>query len=102
MRYWITGPKVGTSEILADLPGYPDNVRPDGRGGFWVALHREKMELPFGPDSHLLAVSIDADGKVLQVMTGPKSVRPTEVMERKGGKLYMGSVELPYVAVVRA
>ncbi|RCV08643.1 hypothetical protein SETIT_1G343200v2 [Setaria italica] len=100
MRYWIKGSKAGTSEPLADLPGYPDNVRADIKGGFWVALHREKMELPFGPDSHLLAVRINANGKIVQVMRGPKSVRPTEVMEREGGKLYMGSVELPYVAVV--
>ncbi|KAL6651975.1 hypothetical protein ACP70R_010900 [Stipagrostis hirtigluma subsp. patula] len=102
LRHWIKGPKAGTSEILADLPGYPDNVRRDRRGGFWVALHRERNELPFGPDSHLLAVRVGADGQVLQVMRGPKSVRPTEVVERKGGKLYMGSVELPYVAVVSA
>ena len=102
LRYWIEGPKAGTSEHLADLPGYPDNVRADGRGGFWVALHREKMELPFGPDSHLLAVRVGADGQVLQVMRGPKSVRPTEVVEREGGELYLGCVELlPYVAVVR-
>ncbi|CAL4885640.1 unnamed protein product [Urochloa decumbens] len=100
MRYWIKGPKAGTSEPLADLPGYPDNVRADMKGGLWVALHREKMELPLGPDSHLLAVRINGDGKVVEAMRGSKSVRPTEVVERKGGKLYMGSVELPYVAVV--
>ncbi|KAL6842583.1 hypothetical protein ACP4OV_027427 [Aristida adscensionis] len=102
LRHWIRGPKAGTSEPLADLPGYPDNVRSDGRGGYWVALHREKNELPFSPDSHLLAVRIGADGRVLQVMRGPKNVRPTEVVEREGGKLFMGSVELPYVAVIRA
>ncbi|KAL6635279.1 hypothetical protein ACP70R_027950 [Stipagrostis hirtigluma subsp. patula] len=100
LRYWIKGPKAGMSEPLADLPGYPDNVRRDRRGGYWMALHREKNELPFGPDSHLLAVRVGDDGQILQVMKGPKSVRPTEVMERKDGKLYMGSVELPYVAVV--
>jgi len=33
-------------------------------------------------------------------MKGSKSVRQTEVVEREGGKLYMGSVELPYVGVV--
>jgi len=33
-------------------------------------------------------------------MRGPKGIRPTEVVEREGGKLYMGSVELPYVAIV--
>ncbi|RLN19022.1 protein STRICTOSIDINE SYNTHASE-LIKE 10-like [Panicum miliaceum] len=95
LRYWITGPKAGTSETLADLPGYPDNARPDGRGGFWVALHREKVALPSGPDSHLLAVRVGADGQVLQAMRGPKSVRPTEVVEREGGEIYLGSVELP-------
>ncbi|KAF8689827.1 hypothetical protein HU200_041458 [Digitaria exilis] len=46
MRYWIKGTKAGTSEPFADLPGYPDNVRADLKGGFWVALHREKLELP--------------------------------------------------------
>ena len=51
-------------------------------------------------NSHLLAVRINADGQVVQVMKGSKSVRPTEVMEREGSKLYMGSVELPYVGVV--
>ncbi|KQJ86547.1 protein STRICTOSIDINE SYNTHASE-LIKE 3 [Brachypodium distachyon] len=101
LRYWIKGPKAGTIEVLVDLPGYPDNVRPDGRGGYWVALHREKNELPFGVDSHLLAVRIGADGMILEEMKGPKSVRPTEIMERKAGRLFMGSVELPYVSVVK-
>jgi hypothetical protein len=68
MRYWIRGPKANTSEPFADLPGYPDNVRPDGKGGFWVALHREKYELPFGLDRHLLATRIGADGEKMQEM----------------------------------
>ena len=58
------------------------------------------LELLFGPDSHLLAVRINADGQIVQVMRGPKGIRPTKVVEREGGKLYMGSVELPYVAIV--
>uniref|UniRef100_A0ACD6A3E3 Uncharacterized protein n=1 Tax=Avena sativa TaxID=4498 RepID=A0ACD6A3E3_AVESA len=101
LRHWIKGPDTGRTEPLADLPGYPDNVRPDGRGGYWVALHREKNELPFGRDSHLLAVRVGANGKVLEEMKGPKSVRPTEIIERPNGKMYMGSVELPYVSVVK-
>ena len=46
MMYWIKDPKAGTSEPLADLPGYPNNVRANLKDGFWVALHLEKMELP--------------------------------------------------------
>ena len=87
MRYWILGCKAGTSELFADLPGYPDNVRPDGKGGYWVALHREKYELPFGPDSHLVAIKTGANGEKLQEMRGPKDVRPTEAVERDDGKI---------------
>jgi sugar lactone lactonase YvrE len=83
MRYWIRGPKAGTSELFADLPGYPDNVRPDGKGGYWVALHREKYELPFGKDSHLVAIRIGAEGEKLQEMRGPKDVRPHRTRRRQ-------------------
>ncbi|KAF7106400.1 hypothetical protein CFC21_107135 [Triticum aestivum] len=101
LRHWIKGVDAGKSEPFADLPGYPDNVRPDRKGGYWVALHRERNELPFGRDSHLLAVRVAADGKIVEEMRGPKKVRPTEIMERDDGKLYLGSVELPYVGVVK-
>ncbi|PNT63323.1 hypothetical protein BRADI_4g14153v3, partial [Brachypodium distachyon] len=47
LRHWIKGPNARKTEPFADLPGYPDNVRQDRRGGYWVALHREKNELPF-------------------------------------------------------
>lgn len=70
MRYWIKGLKAGTSEHLADLSSYPDNVRADMKDNFWVALQREKMELTFGPDNHLLAVRISVDGKIVQTMRG--------------------------------
>ncbi|KAJ1260138.1 hypothetical protein BS78_10G209400 [Paspalum vaginatum] len=102
LRYWIRGSKANTSEIFAELPGYPDNVRPDGKGGYWIALHREKNEFPFGVNKHLVAIRIGAQGEKLQEMTGPKSVRPTEVVEREDGKIYLGSVELSYVGIVRS
>ncbi|WVZ79194.1 hypothetical protein U9M48_026802, partial [Paspalum notatum var. saurae] len=101
LRYWIRGPKANTSEIFADLPGYPNNVRPDGKGGgYWIALHREKFEVPFGVNKHLVDVRIGAQGEKLQEMTGAKSVRPTEVVEREDGKIYLGSVELSYVGIM--
>ncbi|KAL6603061.1 hypothetical protein ACP70R_043422 [Stipagrostis hirtigluma subsp. patula] len=100
LRYWIRGPKANTYEIFANLPGYPDNVRPDRKGGYWVALHREKYELPFGKDSHLVAIRIGANGEKLQEMRGPKDVRPTEAVEREDGKIWLGSVELPYIGII--
>ncbi|KAL6976200.1 Protein STRICTOSIDINE SYNTHASE-LIKE 13 [Sarracenia purpurea var. burkii] len=38
MKYWLDGPKTGTVELVADLPGFPDNVRMNDKGQFWVAI----------------------------------------------------------------
>ncbi|OEL34630.1 Protein STRICTOSIDINE SYNTHASE-LIKE 4 [Dichanthelium oligosanthes] len=38
-RYHITGDKKGTVEKFIDnLPGFPDNIRYDGEGRYWIAL----------------------------------------------------------------
>ena len=37
-KYWLKGPKEGTVEHVADLPGFPDNVRMNEKGQFWVAI----------------------------------------------------------------
>lgn len=38
VKYWLEGPKTGTVEVVANLPGFPDNVRINERGEFWVAI----------------------------------------------------------------
>ncbi|KAA8531423.1 hypothetical protein F0562_006224 [Nyssa sinensis] len=38
MKYWLEGPRTGTVELVADLPGFPDNVRLNEKGQFWVAI----------------------------------------------------------------
>lgn len=38
-RYYLKGEKKGESDTFVDgLPGYPDNIRSNGRGGFFVVL----------------------------------------------------------------
>jgi ribose transport system permease protein len=38
-RYWFRGVRAGQVElVIADLPGYPDNIRRSCDGHFWVAL----------------------------------------------------------------
>ncbi|XP_043700391.1 protein STRICTOSIDINE SYNTHASE-LIKE 6-like [Telopea speciosissima] len=42
-KYHIQGEKRGTMETFIDnLPGFPDNIRYDGEGCFWIALTSEK------------------------------------------------------------
>uniref|UniRef100_A0A1B6HU41 Strictosidine synthase conserved region domain-containing protein n=1 Tax=Homalodisca liturata TaxID=320908 RepID=A0A1B6HU41_9HEMI len=39
LRYHLRGPQAGQSEVFLDgLPGTPDNIHPDGKGGFVVSL----------------------------------------------------------------
>ena len=38
-RYWLEGSKAGTTEVvIADLPGYPDNINRGSNRTYWVAL----------------------------------------------------------------
>ncbi|KAJ4905048.1 Protein STRICTOSIDINE SYNTHASE-LIKE 9 [Raphanus sativus] len=41
-RYWIKGPKAGTRDIFAKVPGYPDNIRLTPTGDFWIGIHCKK------------------------------------------------------------
>lgn len=39
LRYYLKGPKAGTHDVFIDgLPGYPDNLSRDGKGGYLVPL----------------------------------------------------------------
>ncbi|MCO5608580.1 hypothetical protein L7F22_062792 [Adiantum nelumboides] len=38
LRYWLEGPKKGSLEVFANLPGFPDNVRMNAKGQYWVAI----------------------------------------------------------------
>ncbi|KAI3816162.1 hypothetical protein L1987_15852 [Smallanthus sonchifolius] len=38
-RYYLEGEKKGTIDVFVDgLPGYPDNLRYDGEGHYWLAI----------------------------------------------------------------
>ncbi|XP_004974394.1 protein STRICTOSIDINE SYNTHASE-LIKE 10 [Setaria italica] len=96
-RYWIRGAKAGRYELLADLPGYADNVRRDTKGGYWFALNREKINAT-APE-HLVGVRVNSKGAEQEVMTAPKGVTLSDIAE-KDGKLWLGSVELDHVGLV--
>ncbi|KAL6902159.1 hypothetical protein ACP4OV_005035 [Aristida adscensionis] len=102
-RYWIEGSKAGQYELFADLPGYPDNMRRDTMGGYWAALNREKLQSnasSTAPVKHLVGVRLDVDGRELEEMTAADGITLSDVAE-KNGQLWLGSVELDYVGLLR-
>lgn len=113
-RYWLAGPKSGTSEVLAEgLPGFPDGISQSGRGTFWLAMFTvrnpmgdflaprpllKKMvaNLPRAfwprPEPYGLAVEIDEDGEIVQSLHDPGGAVVHEVtsVHEAPGALYFG------------
>ncbi len=98
-KYWLSGDRKGTSEVLLDnLPGFPDNLKSGADGRFWLGLAAPRNELldrlsdkPFlrkvvqrlpkamrpsaVPSSHIIA--FDGDGVVLENLHDPDARFPT-------------------------
>ncbi|XP_051134470.1 protein STRICTOSIDINE SYNTHASE-LIKE 3 [Andrographis paniculata] len=127
-RYWLKGKKAGTRDTLATLPGFPDNVRTNEKGEFWVAIHCRRntysyfmglypqirklwLKLPISAKIHYLmqigghmqgvVVKYSPEGKLLQILEDPagKVVKAVSEVEEKDGRLWMGSVLMSHVAV---
>lgn len=128
LRYWLKGPKMGSSEVFALLPGFPDNVRRNSKGNFWVALHCRRnlptslalsypwlrwvlFKLPIsikqlyyvfiGGTKHAIAIHLDEDGKILEVLEDQQgsTVKLISEVEERNGQLWMGSVMVPSVTL---
>ncbi|MCG8455531.1 MAG: SMP-30/gluconolactonase/LRE family protein [Holophagales bacterium] len=124
-RYWLKGPKAGTSEIFIDnLPGFPDGVSSNRRGTFWVALFTVRNATmdrlhpyPFAkaflsklprflwpkPAPYGLVIALDEQGRVLRTLQDPGGAVIPQVTsaEEAGGYLYLGNLDRDYFARVR-
>lgn len=127
-KYWLKGEEAGTWEPLAVLPGFPDNVRTNEKGEFWVAVHCRRsiyahilgqypklrhawLKLPIsakihflmqiGGRPHAVVVKYSPEGKLLQILEDRpgKVVKAVSEVEEKDGKLWMGSVLMSFIAV---
>ncbi|KAL0453196.1 UNVERIFIED_CONTAM: protein STRICTOSIDINE SYNTHASE-LIKE 2 [Sesamum latifolium] len=44
-KFWLKSPKAGNLEVLAQLPGFPDNVKRNNIGEFWVGINSRRGRL---------------------------------------------------------
>lgn len=126
-RYWLKGDKAGTTDSFALLPGFPDNVRTNDKGEFWVAIHSRHgwyghllgshprarkvlLSLPIPAKYHYIVnsgrfhgiiVKVSVDGEILEVLEDRKGnvVKLVSEVEEKDGQLWLGSVLMSYIAV---
>ncbi|GMI89038.1 strictosidine synthase-like 3 [Hibiscus trionum] len=128
LKYWLKGKKAGTSEVFAVLPGFPDNIRTNKDGEFWVAIHTRRsmyyhmlglhpklrkfiLKLPISTKVqrmlrissklHGQVVKYSPDGKLLRVLEDSegKVVKAVSESDERDGKLWLGSVLMPFIAV---
>ncbi|KAE8660107.1 Protein STRICTOSIDINE SYNTHASE-LIKE 10 [Hibiscus syriacus] len=103
LRLWLRGPNAGNVDVFAELPGFPDNIRRNTKGEFWVALHSKRglfaklalsygwfgrawLKVPLGfkqlhslfvgGKPHGIAVKLSENGEVLQVLEDTHKARP--------------------------
>lgn len=121
IRFWINGPRKGSSEPLIEgLPAFPDNISTGLDGRYWVALVIPRNDLldglsdkpflrkviqrlpePLRPKTldygHVIA--IDDTGEVVKDLQDPNSRYPriTSATETKD-YLYLGSLRNPVLA----
>ncbi|XP_052205890.1 protein STRICTOSIDINE SYNTHASE-LIKE 13 [Diospyros lotus] len=128
MKYWLEGPRKGSTEVVVDLPGFPDNVRLTERGEFWVAIDccrtraQEvlirnpwlrsvyfRLPLPLRYLARMMGMRmftvislINEKGEVLEVLedrNGQVMKLVSEVREVKG-KLWIGTVAHNHIATL--
>lgn len=115
-RYWLKGPRAGSSEIFVDnLPGFPDNISSNRQGKFWLALFtirndtldwlsprpslkRILSRLPKAvwpaPERYGVVVAIDEQGHILESLHDPGGQKFWEITSAhpRDGYLYLGSL----------
>ncbi|KAF5821257.1 putative strictosidine synthase transcription factor WD40-like family [Helianthus annuus] len=131
LRFWLKTPKAGTLEVFADLPGYPDNIKINENGEFWVAMYSRKREilswvhskpwivnilskLPFvivrvtsyiiaKLESEGLAAKLGVDGEILKILedVNGKTWKCASEVMERDGYIWIGSVENPFAVKMK-
>lgn len=128
MKLWIEGEKRGKVELVANLPGFPDNIRINEKGQFWVAIDccRTKAQevltnnpwmrsvyfrLPFqmrylarvmGMKMYSVISLFDEEGEILDVLEDKDGVVMKLVSEVReaNGTLWIGTVAHNHIATL--
>ena len=127
LRHWIAGPKAGRTEtFIESYPGFPDDVRFNDDGLFWVALASERIAVADWIQPHpwpksfianaigwaipdtdstwlggpAFAIAVDLEGNVVHSLRGEtrRFVTSTSVLEHEG-QLFIGSVAMDAIGV---
>ena len=124
VRHWLTGPRAGSRDhLVADLPGYPDNIARGSDGLVWVTiaspadplverlqrgprwLRRQVTRIPERvqpkPRRTVRVQAYDAAGALVRDLSiDTADFHMVTGVREHDGRVWLGSLEEPAVAVV--
>lgn len=97
-KYWLTGPRASTSQVIATLQGRPVNIKRTIVGDFWVAVTetvRDGISLP-------KAIRINGNGRILSIVDLSRFYNNTMVssFQQRGVQYYIGSLQADFLGVI--
>ncbi|KAJ4827548.1 hypothetical protein Tsubulata_050627 [Turnera subulata] len=95
-KYWLTGPRANTSEVLVTFQGMPDNIKRTPAGDYyWVAVSIPMPNAVTQP----MAVRIDGFGRILTSFSLSDQYYNKTISEVQeyGPALYIGSMDTDFV-----
>lgn len=131
LRLWLKTPKAGKLEVFADLPGYPDNIKINEKGEFWVGMYSRKKEVLVWIHSHPwivkmlrklpltivkvssyiiaklecegLAAKLGVNGEILRILedVNGKTWKYASEVMERDGYLWIGSVKTPFAVKMK-
>ena len=121
IKYWLSGSKAGTKQVIIDnLPGFPDNIHLGNDGRYWLGLTGPRVDIvdvlsdqpflrkviqrlpefmrpnvaPYG-----MVIAIDGQGRVLSNLQDPSgAVYTTTGAHESAEFLYVSSLTSDFVA----
>lgn len=128
MKYFLEGPKQGKTEVVANLPGFPDNVRINENGTFWVAIdccrtaaqevfvHNPwlrsvyfRLPVPMrylariaGMKMYTMIALLNEEGEILDVLDDKKGevMQLVSEVREANGRLWIGTVAHNHIATL--
>ena len=122
-KYWLTGPQAGAvTTLVANLPGYPDNISTGADGRIWVALVSpvnaaaewlaprapalrkllwklpDRLQLQIKPEVWAVAFDPDSGEAIAGLHSKHPSFGMVTGLVESDGKLWMGCIGAPTVA----
>lgn len=131
LKYWLKTSKAGSFEVIAQLPGFPDNVKLSPRGGFWVGIYSRRQKIsewalsyPWIGNALLklpidiikvhsilvklrgdggMAVRLSEEGELLEILHGKSIKRWHSIseVEERDGTLWIGSINMPFAGMYK-